>query len=162
MAETAESDISQSGPPDPPPAPAAAGASAAPAATDTNPDPHGLGPLVGQLSEGAAEAGRAAIAVLTLVLADGESVADLAVGRVGGANGVVALTSQRLLLVSDRSFKADAIEFPLDAGLEVKGWQDEDRATIAIVDEHDSATLDEIVDRQSAQRLALAVEGATG
>ncbi len=97
-----------------------------------------------------------------MVLRDGEQVRDLAVGRLNGAGGVVALTDERLVLTSDRAFKADAVEFLLAEGLDVSGWQDGDQATIVIVDANDSATLDEIIDRSSAQRLALGVSEALG
>jgi len=162
VAETTESDIETDGPPAPPSGDELAGPTAAVDEADAAPDPHGLADLVGRLSAAAAESARAALAVLSVVLRDGEQVRDLAVGRLNGAGGVVALTDQRLVLTSDRAFKADAVEFLLAEGLEVSGWQDGDQATIVIVDANDSATLDEIIDRSSAQRLALGVSEALG
>ena len=161
MAEiTEETDTDTTGPPEPPSPADAAGPSAAVDPGDVDPDPHVLRPRVEALSAEAADAGRVAIAVLSVLLRDDEQVTDLAVGRLNGANGVVALTTERLVLANDRPYRAEALEFPLAKGLDVTGWQDADRATIAISDERDSATLDDVIDRPSAQQLAAGVARA--
>lgn len=151
MADTRTSRTVADAPPPPPVSPGA----------ERQPDPHRIGTHVAGLDDKAAESGRGALAVLSVVLREGETVADLAVGRFEDAAAVVALTDQRLLLTSDRAHKADAIEFPLTDDLQVTGWQDANRATLTIADGSDSVTLDDIVDRLSAQRLAASVEART-
>jgi len=145
------------GPPEPP-----SDALAAELAAAREVDPHGLRVLIEALSPRATEAGRAAIAVLSVLLRDDEQVNDLAVGQLAGANAVVALTDQRVVLASDRRYRADAFEFPLAPGLEVEGWQDGAEATVIVRDKADSVTLEHVIDRPAAQRFAAGVELALG
>jgi hypothetical protein len=125
-------------------------------------DPAGLNPAVGRMLTGSRKTGRAALAVLTTALDDGEKVQIVAQGRYLGANGILALTDRRLLVVNDREWQPDITTVDLAPGLEVKGWQDERRAALVFERDGHQLVTDQIADRELAQEIAREVRARAG
>ena len=125
-------------------------------------DPAGLGPAMGRMVSSARKAGRAALAVVSLELQEGEKVQVVAQGRYLGANGILALTDRRLLVVNDREWQPDITTVELSPGLVVKGWQDERRAALVFERHGHQMVVDQIADRDLAQELAKAVRDRIG
>ncbi len=151
----------------PQPAPMAPAPAAPPPAAPAPPppvpnDPSGLGAAAGRLGGGARKSGAVALGIASALLRDGEVVECVVLGRFAEANGVVALTNQRLLLANDRQWKPDVVSLAVDGGLVVQGWQDE--RTAALVFQHDttSASVDHIGDRALAQEMAQRIRARTG
>jgi len=124
-------------------------AESGPGLTDT----HGIGQAVGRLSNGSRKTGKAAFLVLAMVLDADETVEVVAQGRYQGADGAMALTNKRLVIVNSREWNPDVMPVSLEPGLTVRGWQDE--RTAALVFERDGAELviDRIGDREVVQDL---------
>ena len=125
-------------------------------------DPAGLGPAVSRMVSSARKAGRAALAVVSVELQEGEKVQTVAQGRYLGANGVLVLTDMRLLVVNDREWQPDVTTVELDPGLVVKGWQDDRRAALVFERAGEQMVIDQIADRDLAQELASGVRDRTG
>jgi hypothetical protein len=125
-------------------------------------DPAGLGAAVGRMVNSARKAGRAALAVVSIELQEGEKVQVVAQGRYLGANGVLALTDRRLLVVNDREWQPDITTVELAPGLVVKGWQDERQAALVFERDGYQMVVDQIADRDLAQELAKGVRDRTG
>ena len=112
-------------PPPPPgsPIPGAVPPSAAAAPFGGAPDPHGLGASALRLSGGARKNGRAALAVLSVVLEEGEMVEEVLVGKYLGIDGAAALVTGYLVLVNAREWQPEVVRVPV-VGLGVQGMQD--------------------------------------
>ncbi len=175
-------------PPGPPPGPASPpawatpGAPAAPAApawgqppaAPTGPqgyapqapigpaDPNGLGAAAGRSGKGPLKQARTALAVAGAVLQDDEVVEALVVGRFEGNGAVLALTDRSLVLVDDRTWRPATERFPLDATLQVQGWQDDRTASLTIVASGRQLVVDQITDRPLAVELAQRIRYRTG
>ncbi len=120
-------------------------------------DPAGLGPAVSRLGNSSRKAGRAALSVVATELQPGEQIQVVAVGRYLGANGVLALTDRRLLVVNDREWQPDITTVDLTAGLTVTGWQDDRRASLLFERDEHQLVIDQIADRDLAQEIAAGV-----
>ena len=80
-------------------------------------------------------------------------------GQFYGANAVVLLTNQRLLVVNDREYKPDVVEFTVDGALTVQGWADDRAAALLIQRNELTAQVERIGDRAIAQELAQRIRG---
>jgi hypothetical protein len=145
----------------PPPAPAPPAAPPPPAPGATSEDPHGIGPASSRLGDDAKQAGEHAFGILGVVLREGEHVEALVQGRFNDANGVVALTNQRLLAVNDKGWKPDVVDLPLDPALDVQGWQEGDTATLVLRRPERTVVFDKITDGNLAAELATTIRGRT-
>ena len=141
-------------PPSPPPAPLPPAAAPAPVPAS---DPHRIGVAVGGLGMFAKRAGRACFAVVGALLEDGELVDVLVQGRFNGEDGVAVATDRRVLLVNDREWKPDVVALPYLRGMVVKGWQDDRSASLIFEFEGATVTIEQIGERELAQRLAAVV-----
>jgi hypothetical protein len=104
--------------------------------------------------------GRVAFAVLGAVLDDGEVVEVLVPGRFHGESGALALTDRRIVAVNDREWKPDVEFVDLEPGLTVQGWQDDRNASLVFTARDGrSTTVDQIHERELAQRIATLVRG---
>ncbi|MEA2274418.1 MAG: hypothetical protein QOI98_3126, partial [Solirubrobacteraceae bacterium] len=75
-------------------------------------------------------------------------------GQLYGSNAVALLTNARVLLVNDREFRPDVIEFVVDNAISVQGWQD-DRAAALLIQRADvAAQIERIAEKPLAQELA--------
>ena len=120
-------------------------------------DPHRLGQAVGQLGMFSKRAGRICFGIVGALL-DGDEVVDVLVqGRFGGEDGVAVATDRRVLLVNDREWKPDVQSLPYVHGLVVKGWQDDRTASLIFEFEGRTTTIEQIGDRELAQRVAALV-----
>ena len=120
-------------------------------------DPHRLGQAVAQLGMFSKRAGRICFGIVGALL-DGDEVVDVLVqGRFGGEDGVAVATDRRVLLVNDREWKPDVQSLPYVPGLVVKGWQDERTASLVFEFEGRTTTIEQIGDRELAQRVATVV-----
>ena len=120
-------------------------------------DPHRLGQAVAQLGMFSKRAGRICFGIVGALL-DGDEVVDVLVqGRFGGEDGVAVATDRRVLLVNDREWKPDVQSLPYVPGLVVKGWQDERTASLIFEFEGRTTTIEQIGDRELAQRVAALV-----
>ena len=119
--------------------------------------PGGLGEAVGRLSGSARKAGNAAFFVLAMSLEPGERVETVVQCRYRGANGAMALTDRRLLIVNARQWHPDVTPVGLEAGLTVRGWQDERTAALVLSRDGHELVVDKIGDRAAAQQIAGAV-----
>jgi hypothetical protein len=122
-------------------------------------DPHGVGAAVARLSNGPKKTGRVAFGILTALLDSGETVECIVQGRVNECDGLVALTSERIVFLNDRTWKPDLLYLPVDAGITVQGWQDDRTAALVFTSGNRQATIDRIVDRPLAQEMAQRVRG---
>ena len=120
-------------------------------------DSAGVGPAAGRMANSAYKTGRAALSVLSVELQEGERVQIVVQGRYLGANGILALTDRRVLVVNDREWQPDITTVELAAGLVVKGWQDDRRAALVFERDGHQMVVDQIVDRDLAQELAKGV-----
>ena len=116
-------------------------------------DTSGIGQAVSRLSNGSRNAGKGAFFVLACTLDDDEIVEVVVQCRYRGADGAMALTNKRLLIVNARQWNPDVTPVALESCLTVQGWQDERSA--ALVFERGGAELvvDKIGDREVAQDL---------
>ena len=117
------------------------------------PDPHGLGAAASRLSGGARKNGRAALAVLSVVLEDADVVEQVLVGTYHGVDGAAALASGNLVLVNVREWQPEVVRVSL-VGMGVQGTQDGRKATLAFTSGATQDRFDEVGDT------ALAVEFA--
>jgi hypothetical protein len=117
-------------------------------------DPHGLEPLIVRLSASSARIGRIALAVLSVVLEDGEIVEALVQGTYQHQAGLAAVTDRRVVLVNDHEWRPDVRSIPLTPELAVQGWQDDRTASLIFVAADRSITISDIADRPLAQEMA--------
>jgi hypothetical protein len=96
-----------------------------------------------------------------VVLREGERVEGLIQGRFNEANGVVALTGQRLLIVNDKGLKPDVIEVPIDADLDVQGWQEDRTSTMMIRRPERTLVIEHILDANVGAELANNIRART-
>ena len=59
-----------------------------------------------------------------------------------------------MLLVNDREFRPDVVEFAVDASISVQGWQDDRAAALLVQRADQSAQIERIGDKALAQELA--------
>ena len=136
---------------------------APPVAASTGPsDPHRLGQAVGLLGLFSKRAGRVCFGIVGALLDDGELVDVLVQGRLGGEDAVAVVTDRRVLFVNDREWKPDVTSLPYLPGLVVKGWQDDRTASLVFEFEGRSTTIEQIGDRDLAQRVATVVRARVG
>jgi hypothetical protein len=117
-------------------------------------DPHGLGAALGRLGGGGRKDAKASANAVAVLLGEGEIVECIVQGQMYGSNAVALLTNARLLLVNDREFRPDIVEFVVDNAISVQGWQD-DKAAALLIQRHDlAAQIERIGDKPIAQELA--------
>jgi hypothetical protein len=117
-------------------------------------DPAGLGAALGRLGSGGRKGAKAAATAVAVLLREGEVVECIVQGQLYGANAVALLTNARLLLVNDREFRPDIVEFVVDASIIVQGWADERAAALQVQSGAVSAQIERIGDKPIAQELA--------
>ena len=78
-------------------------------------------------------------------------------GRFGGEDGVAVATDRRVLFVNDREWKPDIASLSYVPTLVVKGWQDDRTAALIFECAGSSTTIDQISERDLAQRMAAIV-----
>ncbi len=126
-------------------------------------DPSGLGAAYGQLGMFTKRSARIAIGVAGVVLDPSERVEVLVSGRYRGHDGVAILTDRRLLVINDREWRPDVEELVVAPGTTIQGWQDERFAAIVIqLPTGQTITVDQISERESAQRMAAAIRTRAG
>ena len=106
--------------------------------------------------------GRVAFGILGALLQDGETVDVVVQGRFGGEDGAAVATDRRVLFVNDREWKPDVTVVPYLSGLVVKGWQDDRTAALIFEFEGNSISIDQISERELAQRMASIVRARVG
>ncbi|MEY2435083.1 MAG: hypothetical protein QOC92_4808 [Acidimicrobiaceae bacterium] len=117
-------------------------------------DPSGLGAALARLGSGGRKGAKAAANAVAVLLREGEIVECLVQGQLYGSNAVALLTNARVLLVNDREFRPDVIEFVVDNAISVQGWQD-DRAAALLIQRADvAAQIERIAEKPLAQELA--------
>jgi len=139
--------------PPPPPPEAVAAVSAGPS------DPHRIGAIALTLGMFSRRSGKTALLIISSQLEAGEAVEALVVGRFRGEDGACVVTGSRVLLANDREWKPDLLAIPIRAGLAVQGWQDDKSASLVFQHDGPAATIDQIGEREMAQRLAVVLRG---
>jgi hypothetical protein len=129
----------------------------APAAPAGPTDPHRLGYAVSQLGMFSKRAGRICFGIVGALLEDGEVVEVLVQGRMGGEDAVAVATDRRVLFVNDREWKPEVQSLPYRRGMVVKGWQDDRTASLVFELEGRITSIEQIGDRELAQRVATVV-----
>jgi hypothetical protein len=117
---------------------------------------------VDRLDETSRETGAHAFGVLGVVLREGERVDCVVQGRFNDANGVLALTSQRLIAVNDKGYKPDVVEIAMDRGLDAQGWQEDDTSAVMMRRPERTVVIDLIADGQVAAELVNQVRARIG
>jgi hypothetical protein len=138
----------------PPPAPA-------PAPPPVN-DPAGLGAALARLGSGGRKGAKAPANAVAVLLGDGEIVECAVQGQLYGCNAIALLTNSRLLVVNDREFRPDVVEFVVDAAINVQGWQDDRAAALLLQRNELSAQIERIGDKPLAQELAQRIRARAG
>jgi hypothetical protein len=124
-------------------------------------DPCGLGAALGRLGSGSRKGAKAAATAVAVLLREGEIVECLVQGQLFGANAVALLTNARLLVVNEREFRPDVVEFVVDNTISVQGWQDDRAAALLIQRAEVSAQIERIGDKLLAQELAQRIRSRT-
>ena len=125
-------------------------------------DSHGLGAAIGRLANSSRKTGKAAFMVLAVSLEEGETVEVAAQCRFRGADGAMALTDRRLLVVNAREWNPDITPVGLEPGLTVQGWQDGGSAALVFSRDGHDLIVDQIGDLAIAQELAGQVRARVG
>lgn len=86
---------------------------------------------------------------------EGETIEALVVGRFRGEDGACVVTGNRVILANDREWKPDVHSIAIEAGLAVQGWQDDKSASLVFQHSGPAATIDQIGEREMAQKLAV-------
>jgi len=97
-----------------------------------------------------------------VLLDDGEVVECVVQGQLYGANAVVVLTNNRLLLVNDREYRPDVVEFDVDSAVTVQGWADDRAAALLIQRNEQTAQVERIGDKPMAQEIAQRIRARSG
>jgi hypothetical protein len=125
-------------------------------------DPHGLGAALARLSGSGRKGAKASANAVAVLLREGEVVECAVHGQVYGCNAVALLTNARLLVVNEREFHPDVLEFTVDPSISVQGWQD-DRAAALLVQRNElSVQVERIGDKPLAQELAQRIRARAG
>ena len=101
--------------------------------------------------------GKAAILLIASHLEPGEQVEVLVSGRFRGEDGAAAVTQARVILANDREWKPDLLSISFTPGLAVQGWQDDKTASLVFQHDGTATTIDQIGEREMAQRVAAVV-----
>jgi hypothetical protein len=117
-------------------------------------DPAGLGAALSRLGSGGRKGAKAPANAAALLLRDGEIAECVVHGQLYGANAIVVLTNQRLLVVNDREFRPDIVDITPDGSVSVQGWQDDRAAALLIQRNEVSVQIERIGDKPLAQELA--------
>jgi hypothetical protein len=117
-------------------------------------DPAGLGAALARLGGGGRKGAKASANAVAVLLRDGEIVECAVQGELYGCNAVAVLTNGRLLVVNDREFRPDVLEFVVDTAISVQGWQDDRSAALLVQRNELSAQIERIGDKLLAQELA--------
>ena len=120
-------------------------------------DPHGLVAHVSALGMFSRRSGKAAILLIASHLEPGELVEVLVSGRFRGEDGAAAVTQSRVVMANDREWKPDLLSIPITRGLAVQGWQDDKTASLVFQHDGTASTIDQIGEREMAQRMAAVV-----
>ena len=115
-----------------------------------------------RLGGGGRRGARAAANAVAVLLREGEVVECIVQGQYLGANAVVLLTNERLLVVNDREFRPDVVELAVDNAVTVQGWADERSASLRIQRNETTVQVERIGDRALAQELAQRIRGRAG
>jgi len=115
-----------------------------------------------RLGGGGRRGARAAANAVAVLLREGEVVECIVQGQYLGANAVVLLTNERLLVVNDREFRPDVVEFTVDDAVTVQGWADDRSASVRIQRNETTVQVERIGDRALAQELAQRIRGRAG
>jgi hypothetical protein len=129
---------------------------AAPAATpgwSAAPDPYGLGQAAVRLSAGSRKKGRAALAVLSAVLKEGEVVEQVLVGTYHNTEGAAALVGNDLLLVNTREWQPEVVRVSM-SGMGVQGLAEGKQASLQFTSGATSDGFGGIGDTQLAMEFA--------
>ena len=145
----------------PPGAPVAPAAPVPPVMPITTPgpmaipgDPHAIGAAFGRLGNSQRKAAKTAVGILSVMLEEGELVECVVAGKVNEADGLVCLTTKRLIVLNDRQWVPDRISLEVDQLMTVRGEAAGTTATITIVREMHQAVIQKVSDVQLAQELA--------
>ena len=117
------------------------------------PDPFGVGASALRLSGGSRKHGRAALAVLTAVLDEGDQVEQVLVGTYHGIEGAAAVVNGDLLLVNAREWQPEVVRVPL-AGMVVQGLADGRRASLQFQVGETSDSFEGVADTELAVEFA--------
>ena len=117
-------------------------------------DPHAIGAAFGRLGNSQKKAAKTAVGILSVMLEEGELVECIVSGKVNEADGLVCLTTKRLIVLNDRQWVPDRISLDVDQHMTVRGEAAGTTATITIVREMHQAVIQKVSDVQLAQELA--------
>lgn len=121
-----------------------------------------MGVAISSLGMFARRSGKVAFTLLSHLLEDDERVEVVVVGRFLGEDGAAAVTNRRVVLVNDREWKPDVATIPFEPGVTVQGWADDRSATLAFQHGGRQVVIDQIGDRELAQRMATIVRSRCG
>ncbi len=108
------------------------------------------------------KAGEHAFGILGVILREGERVECLVQGRFNDANGLLALTNQRLVAVNDKGYSPDVVEITMDRGLDAHGWQEERTASVLLRRQERTVMFDRILDGTVAAELVNRIKARIG
>ncbi len=126
---------------------------AAPAAAYGVPDPHGLGAAAGRLSGASRKHGRTALALLSVVLQEGDLVEQVLVGHYHGVEGAAAVVGADLVLVNAREWQPEVVRVAL-VGMGVQGMADGRKASLAFTSGATQDRFDGVADGELAVEFA--------
>jgi hypothetical protein len=109
---------------------------------------------VGQLGLFARRSVKSAALVVASMLDEGEQVEVLVAGRFRGDDGIAVVTARRVVVVNDREWKPEVEIIDIGPALSVQGWQDDRTASLLFEDGARSVAIEQIAERELAQRMA--------
>ena len=96
------------------------------------------------------------------LLAEGEMVELMVVGKVFGREGVSVLTDKRLLVVNENELQPFVQEFEVAEPLSVQGWEEGRTASLIFTEGETLTRMDAIVDTALAKEMAGRIRARTG
>ncbi len=100
--------------------------------------------------------------VLACSLEEGERVEAVVQCRFLGADGAMALTDRRLLIVNAREWNPDVMPVGLEPGLTVQGWQDGGSAALVFARDGHELVVDRIGDLGGRQEITKKIRTRAG
>lgn len=125
-------------------------------------DGHHLGAAFGRLGSAARRSAKSAAMIAASHLDPGEMVEMVAAGRFLGADAVIVVTNERMLVANDRDWEPDVVPVALEGGLSVQGWHDGRHAVLRFARAGVEIVVDRISDAEIARQIATVVRERSG
>lgn len=125
-------------------------------------DPHRIGAAIARLGASSRIAGSVSFSITGALMAPGEVVDGIVVGRALGLVTTLVSTDRRILVISERGYSPEIEEFALGDTLMVRGRNSDEHASITLIEDEQVITVDQIVDVDLAIELTSTIRTKLG